>query len=68
VVHVLRAGDSVARIATKYGLTVEQIATANGLTLDSVVADGARLVIPLGLPAASVPGTDPSQQQADTSG
>lgn len=68
VVHVLRAGDSLDRIAAAYGLTVEQIATANGFTLDDVVAVGTRLVIPLGLPAASGPGPDPSQGRADRSG
>jgi hypothetical protein len=56
VVHVLRAGDSLAAIAAADGLTEERLATANGLTLNVTVADGARLVIPLGLPAASVPG------------
>lgn len=55
VVHVLRAGDSLDRIAAAYGLTVEQIATANGFTLNDGVAVGARLVIPLGPPAASGP-------------
>lgn len=67
VVHVLRPGDSLARIATAYGLTVEQIATANGLTLNDAVADGTRLVIPLGPPAASVPGADPRQRHGDRS-
>jgi LysM repeat protein len=50
VIHVFRAGDSLARIATKYGLTVEQIAGRNGLAPDSLVADGTRLVIPIGTP------------------
>lgn len=59
MVHVLRAGDSLGRIAATYGVTVEQIAIANGLTLNDAVADGARLVIPLGPPAASVPGAGP---------
>jgi hypothetical protein len=61
VIHVFRAGDSLTRIATVYGLTVEQIATANGFTLTDAVADGTRLVIPLGAPAVSVPGRDPRQ-------
>jgi LysM domain len=56
VVHVFRVGDSLARIAGRYALTVEQIATANGLAPNVAVADGTRLVIPLGPPAASVPG------------
>ena len=47
VIHVLREGDSLARIATAYGLTAEQIATANGLTATAPIAPGTRLVIPL---------------------
>ena len=56
VVHVFRAGDSLARIANTYGLTVDQIAIANGLEFNAVVADGTRLVIPLGRRAATLPG------------
>jgi LysM repeat protein len=63
VVHVLRPGDSLVRLATAYGLTVEQIATANGLTLNDAVADGTRLVIPLGPPAARVPGANPRERR-----
>lgn len=50
VIHVFRAGDSLARIAAKYGLTVEQITGRNGLSPDSLIADGTRLVIPIGMP------------------
>ena len=53
-VHVVGAGDSLARIA--YGLTVEQISAANGLNVDDVVADGARFAIPVRRLGASVPG------------
>jgi hypothetical protein len=63
VIHVFRAGDSVTRIATVYGLTVEQIATANGFTLTDAVAEGTRLVIPLGTPAVSGPGRDQRQRR-----
>ena len=51
VIHVVRAGDSLARIAAAYGLTVEQIATANRLAPPAEVVDGQRLVIPFGRPA-----------------
>ena len=51
VIHVVRAGDSLARIAAAYGLTVEQIATANRLASPAEVVDGQRLVIPFGRPA-----------------
>lgn len=59
VVHAFRAGDSLARIANAYGLTVDQIATANGLTFDAEVADGTRLVIPLGPSVTGLPGRGP---------
>jgi hypothetical protein len=60
VVHALRAGDSLARIAKAYGLTVEQIARANGITPNQVLAEGTRLVIPIGPAAASGQARDPS--------
>jgi hypothetical protein len=57
-VHVFRAGESLAGIAAAHGLTADQIAKANGLALNDVVADGARLVIPLS-PATRSYGPDP---------
>jgi LysM repeat protein len=66
-VHVVRAGGSLAGIAVDLGLTPDQIARANGLNLNDVVAEGARLVIPLTPPAASL-GRTPDQRRADRSG
>jgi hypothetical protein len=57
-VHTFHAGESLAEIAADHGLTADQIARANGLTLADVVADGARLVIPLGPPGSNY-GSDP---------
>jgi LysM repeat protein len=57
-VHVFRAGESLAAIAADHGLTADQIALANGLRLNDSVADGARLVIPLGPPGTNY-GSDP---------
>jgi hypothetical protein len=57
-IHVIRAGESLAEIAAAHGLTADQIARANGLTPSDVVADGARLVIPLGPPGSNY-GSDP---------
>ena len=61
VVHVYRDGDSLARIARKYGLTVEQLATANGLKFDASVADGTRLVIPLDPRSVRAPRARPTR-------
>lgn len=47
VIHVFRAGDTLARIAAAYGLTPEQIASANGLGVEDAIVEGVRLVIPL---------------------
>jgi LysM repeat protein len=68
VVHAIRAGDSLVEVATRYGLTVGQIAAANGLNAGDVIAEGTRLVIPLGQPAASVPGENPMQRTAMKTG
>lgn len=48
VVHVFRAGDSLARIASAYGIAVEQLLAANNLKGTAAVVDGQRLLIPLG--------------------
>jgi hypothetical protein len=63
VIHVLRAGDSLARIAAVYSLTVEQIATANGIGAGDVVAPGSRLVIPLDPRSAGFPGPRPTSRR-----
>ncbi len=47
VIHVARAGDTLARIASAYGVTLEQLAMANGLAPNAAIRDGQRLVIPL---------------------
>jgi hypothetical protein len=54
VIHVFRAGDSLARIADLYGISVEQLVAANGLRTPDAVVDGQRLQIPLGRPPGSL--------------
>jgi LysM domain len=44
---VFRTGDTLARIAATYGLTIQQIVDVNHLASPDFVADGERLVIPL---------------------
>ena len=68
VIHVFRGGDSLARIASAYGLSVEQLASANGLTFDTVVTDGTRLVIPLRPPASGVLRAAPGVRRTDRTG
>jgi hypothetical protein len=63
VIHVLRDGDTLARIAAVYGLTVEQIETANGLAAGDGLAPGSRLVIPLGPTSAGLPGPRPTSRR-----
>jgi len=55
VVHVFRAGESLGRIASVYGVTVEQLVRANNLAGAGSVEDGFRLVIPLDRPRGSGP-------------
>jgi LysM repeat protein len=52
VIYVFRAGDSLARIANTYGLTIDQIVVANRLDPNVAVKDGTRLVLPIDRPAA----------------
>jgi len=45
-VYTVRAGDSLIRIAARYGLSASQLAAANGLQWNSWVYVGQRLTIP----------------------
>ena len=51
VVHVVKAGDTLSKIATKYGVTVDQILAANPQIKDpNKIAVGDEIVIPQPLP------------------
>jgi hypothetical protein len=68
LIHVLRAGESLSKLAVLYGLTVEQIATANGLRVGDAVADDTRLVIPLDTRAVRNRDLDQSKRRKGLSG
>ena len=48
IVHVVRSGESVHRIARKYGVTVASVVAANGLRRPDLIHTGQRLQIPAG--------------------
>ena len=48
VVHIVRRGENLTRIAAYYGTTVQAIAQANGLWNPNYIWAGQRLVIPRG--------------------
>lgn len=43
--HVVRAGDTLGSIASKYGLSVSQLTEANGITNPSLIHIGSRLAL-----------------------
>lgn len=45
-VHVVRSGDTLGAIASRYGVSVASLASANGIGNANVVAIGARLRVP----------------------
>ncbi len=47
-VHVVQPGETLFRIAMRYGVTVEAIAQANGITNPTLIYAGQQLVIPGG--------------------
>jgi len=49
--YVVKSGDSLAQIASEYGVTVMAIAAANGIENPSQIRAGQRLVIPTNAPA-----------------
>ncbi len=64
VIYVFRAGDSLARIANTYGLTIDQIVVANQLDPNVAVKDGTRLVLPIDRPAADTAAAPTARRKA----
>jgi len=64
IIHVFRAGDSLARIALAYGVTVDQLIEANNLAGADSVVDAQRLVIPMHRSGSGVS----DESRADRSG
>lgn len=46
--HVVRAGETLGRIAQLYGVTIEDLVRANGLSNPNVLDVGQTLIIPIG--------------------
>jgi LysM repeat protein len=44
--HEVKSGETLSRIAGRYGLTTKQITDANGLAVGAVLAPGQLLHIP----------------------
>ncbi|MBE2193713.1 MAG: LysM peptidoglycan-binding domain-containing protein [Anaerolinea sp.] len=53
-IHIVQRGETLYRIAVRYGTTVESIAQANGISDPSAITVGQRLLIPN--PAPGTPG------------
>jgi LysM repeat protein len=53
-IHVVKSGDTLSAIATKYKTTVKAIRSANNLTTDRIVV-GAKLVIPAKVESTPAP-------------
>lgn len=56
VVYVVQRGDTLARIAARYGVSVSALATANGIRNPNLIYTGQRLVIPGKTAPAPQPG------------
>jgi murein DD-endopeptidase MepM/ murein hydrolase activator NlpD len=54
-VHVVQGGETLARVAARYGTTVWAVAQANGLSNPNVLQAGQRLLIPTGERQSSLP-------------
>ena len=44
--HVVRAGETLAGLARRYGVSIQALREANGLSEDAMLKRGARLKIP----------------------
>lgn len=56
-VHVIRAGETLASIATAYGTNVASIVAANGIVNPNVIYAGQALIIPSGITVPNTGGT-----------
>ena len=56
IVYVVQRGDTLARIAARYGVTVSALASANGIRNPNLIYTGQRLVIPGKAAPAPKPG------------
>lgn len=66
-VYIVRAGDTLLRIAARYGTTVRAIMNANGLVNPNYIYVGQRLVIPVcGTPVPPAPSRTHIVQYGDT--
>jgi LysM repeat protein len=54
--HVVQPGETLFRIALRYGVTVDALRYANGLTETSVLLSGQTLIIPSGVAVTYPPG------------
>ncbi|WP_165065045.1 muramidase family protein [Marisediminicola senii] len=53
--HTIASGETIASIASKYGVTIQAILSANGLSWSSIIYGGRTLVIPSAAPAPVAP-------------
>lgn len=62
--HVVSAGETLAAIAARYGVTVQALAEANGIADPARIVTGQRLTVPGsgGAPAAVAPATPASSE------
>ncbi len=56
-IHIVERGETLAHIASYYGVTVQAIASANGIWNPNWIYAGQRLVIPVGSPPPPPPPT-----------
>jgi len=66
-VYVVQRGDTLARIAARYGVSVGALVTANGIRNSNLIYTGQRLLIP-GASSGSAPGAKPPSVSAPVAG
>ena len=54
-IYIVQPGDTLTRIASRYGTTVSAIVVANDFANPSLILVGQRLAIPSSVPSASLP-------------
>jgi LysM repeat protein len=66
--YVVRAGDSLSRIASRSGTTLGALLSANSMTASSLILPGMTLTLPAGATPPRAPADPPASEQPTTDG
>lgn len=58
--HIVKAGDTLSKIAATYGVSLSSVLSGNGMTLKTIIYPGQKIIIGAAAPAAPAPAAAPA--------